>query len=439
MQHCSNDIRSSSRILSTVLIFTLGYAAPLLAKIEVSGRASLMGETFLSDPPNPSPSLQNAGGIVEVEPVLQIPSDNFRFRLRGIIGYDYTFSEVDDRKILVPEELFVEARAGKWNFLAGYNTYTWGVTDVMNPLDMINPRNYRNPFSPAKVGTPGLSLSFGGDSTALEIVYIPRQSPHILPPKTSRALPRDASLADFALGSGQGYTLAPTPISFYYEDTYEYGKPFDNNVGLRLRQSIGKLEVHLIGWDGMPNFPEVQAITSVTLPAKIVDTTVGMRLHYERIHLGGLGLVYSFESVILRVAYAQTWRAVTDRDISLPETAIMAFEKSTNMGGIEWTFLLQYVSQKDKSGNQPSVFSLSQVFDGSVMPGVRIAYGVDLSMLLGAIYNPSSKAIIATADAQYRLSDQWQLKLTGVSVGGSALLNSVKSASNVEAGLVASW
>lgn len=447
MQNLISLFATTSRFLLILSIFTLGFQAQSWARVETSGRATFLYENFLSDPAKAPANLQKSGTLAEVEPVLQISGDTTRFRLKGIAGYDYTYNEVADRALLIPEEGFVEGRFGKWNLLGGYNTYTWGVTDVLNPLDPINPRNYRNPFSPTKIGVPSLSISWGGDTTSVEVVYIPRQTPHQLPPASSRALPRGVSFDEYAsYFYGTPITTLPTTaLNFHYESTQDYGNPFTDNYAIRIRQTVGRLETHLVGFEGMPSFPQTGLLLNVT--NSTLTDQVGIIPRYERIRMGGIGMVYSTDSVIFRGAFAQTWRTTSDQpwrtgtnmDIDLPQTGIVAVERTTNIKGNDVTFLLQYVSQKDKSGQPPSPYALSQVFDDSWMPGIRFAHGVDFSMMLGSIYNPSSKATLTSADMQIRLTDQVQLKFTGIYLAGGKLLEAAKPASQVETGLNIFW
>lgn len=438
-----------------LFVVTVGLAGASLshAAVENSGRATLLGQSFLSDPSNPPPNLQKSQlpfSRIEVEPSFQAASDNLRFRLKGIAGYDYSYQETDERNILIPQEAFLETRAGKWNFLAGINTYNWGTTDIANPLDVINPRSYRNPFNPYRIGSPSLSIAWSGDSTSLELVYIPRQFPHELPPASSRYLPREVSTADFAAEANQKSAqiiLPDDPLRFSWADIKEFDKPFDNNYALRLRQNFGQLETHWVAYEGMPNFPDIfPSATFFTLqigPPEIVRLEPDLPLvpRYQRVRVAGVGLVYSWETTILRMAHAQTWRTSTDLDIALPITTVVALEKSFSLSKLEWTWFIQGISQTDGSGQQPMIYSTQEVFNGSLITGFRVASGLDFSMLLGIIVNPTKNGQIYSVDTTTRLSDHWQFKAGGQYIvgGNSPILKAMEPTSNVEAGFNYFW
>lgn len=444
--------------LFAIFSLTLAFFHPqkVWAKAEASGRITLMGDYFPKDAPNPPSDLQGNGGKIEIEPVAQFSSENWRFRLKALGGYDFSYKNSRDQIIAIPQEMFGETRTGAWNLMVGINTFNWGITDIVNPLDVVNPRSLRNPLAPVKFGSPAISAAWSGDSTSFELVYIPKQIYHELPRASGRYLPRDNTIANFtAVQNGNTYNItgSTSPWDFTYDKPIEYDNVMDSNFALRLRQTIGKLEIHVIGFDGIPTFPELIPRPQLLgfPPNFSVEPDLNFVPYYERLRVAGLGLVYTWDTLIFRFATAQTWRASNNPlyivnstapvYISLPQTTVVGLEKTFSWQKLDWTILLQGASQKDLSGRPASPYSLNDVFDGVVMPGVRIASGLDFSMTLGGIVNTKTKSQIAMLDTNYRLTDHWQFKLGGqyISGGDNVLLKAIECASMVEAGVNYFW
>lgn len=446
------------KISSYCLLFCLFLSTSAYGRVEWSGRAGLLGQYFPIDVENPPADLQSHGVRLEVVPSLQLSTQSLRFSFKGIAGYDATYKVDRHRTISIPQEFFLEGRTGKWNFLAGLNTFNWGITDIANPLDVLNPRSFRNPVNPVKLGSPSITASWSGDSTSFELVYIPKQFYHELPKNSGRYLPRDATISNYT-GEVEGKQMAlqtnTEPWIFSYDRPQEYDNVMDSNFGVRLRQTVGKLETHLVGFEGIPVFPEIVPrgnleIVDLNPPITYqLQRNVDLVPVYARVRTAGIGFVYSWESVILRVVHAQTWRttnkailvSTASTYISLPRTTVIGIEKTTNWRKLDWTFLIQGVKEEDLSGRPTGMFSMAGIFDGAIMPGVRIAKGLDYAFLLGGIYNPKSKAQIYSLDSQFRVTDSVQFKLAGQYISGqdNQLLKGLEPASSVEAGFNFFW
>lgn len=457
-------MKLTSLLFFAIFSLTLAFLHPqkVWAKAEASGRITLMGDYFPKDAPNPPTDLQGNGGKIEIEPIAQFSSEDWRFRLKALGGYDFSYKNSRDQIIAIPQEMFGETRAGAWNILVGINTFNWGITDIVNPLDVVNPRSFRNPLMPVKYGSPAISASWSGDSTSFELVYIPKQIYHEMPRASSRYLPRDQTIADFTVQQGNNtYQIQgnSNPWNFTYDKPVEFDNPMDSNFALRIRQTIGKLEIHLVGFEGIPSFPELKTrpefnIVSLSPYVLSMGQDVNLVPHYARVRTAGIGAVYSWDTLILRLAAAQTWRT-TNKDImfavdsgpttevyiTAPQTAVIGLEKTFSWQKLDWTVLLQAASEKDLSGAPENPYGLTTVFDGAVMPGLRIASGLDFSMTLGGIVNPKTKSQIALIDSNYRLTDHWQFKLGGqyIAGGDNKLLKSIESAAMIEGGVNYFW
>lgn len=75
---------------------------------------------------------------------------------------------------VTPLENYISWSPWKFIFKAGFQEYSWGKADGLNPTDNINARDYRQPIDPRKLPVfSGYAAFFPVDFFSMEIVYIP--------------------------------------------------------------------------------------------------------------------------------------------------------------------------------------------------------------------------------------------------------------------------
>lgn len=429
------------------MLSNVAFARP---SITSEGQIQLGQRSFLSDPDKIPAQYQKSGGFVWATPILQIAGEKTRFRFKGIAGIDQGEFEQSKRTQLIPQELFVEHQRSQWNFVAGMNTYNWGVTDVVNPMDVINPRWARQPLNPIKIGSFGLAMTYTTHSGGWDFVYIPKQFPHELPTTTSRSIPRDVSVAGYvAEFQEQAATIQmPTaPLRPQIEKYEDPGHALDNNVALRYRQTLGSLDLHVMAFEGMPSFPDFSnpqvTLNPINLAPIVLELSPDVVVvpKYQRIRMASVGGVWSLSNFLVKFVHAETWRTSNDYEISLPQTSVLAIEKPVGFFGLDTTLLYQYSIVKDTSGLAESVFSTREIFDQTHMLGLRSASGFNWNVLLALLFNPRTQSQVTNLEGQYRLNDEVQLKLASQIIQGKegSLANALRSSSNIELSLLVFW
>lgn len=442
--------RACLRTAVALLVVLIAGLESRAAAFSSEGQISLGQRQFLSDP-DPAPArLQRSGSYAWATPILQYAGDDTRFRLKLNAGIDAGETEASGRTQLIPQEFFIEHRRGSINVLAGLNTYNWGVTDLVNPLDVINPRWMRNPLSPQKIGSAGLALTWTHGQGGLDLVYIPRQFRHELPTTTSRYLPRDASFGSYVAefqGNPVPIQLPQEPLRFRYAETRDPSHALDHNFAARYHHSVGSFDVHLVGFEGIPSFPDFSDPAVTLTPINFSPLTlelqpdVELEPKYQRVRIAGVGFSGDIAGVIVKFAHAESWRATRDFEISLPRTSVLGLEKSFGVSGLDLTLLYQAARVEDSSRLANSVYSTREIFDQSHLIGLRLSRGIDWNLLLGALYAPPSGAQITQAEMQYRLSDTYQLRAATQLIRGRAgtLAASLEKASDAQLGFLVYW
>lgn len=440
-------MRLPLRALILSLIFTVPSFA---ARLSSEGEIRLGQKQYLSDP-NPTPAqLQKSAGFLWATPHLQFAGDDTRLKFKMIAGLDSGEINPKDRTQIITQELFVEHRRTNISFSAGLNTFNWGVTDVVNPLDVINPRWMRNPLSPVKIGSAALTTTWTHQRGGLDLVYVPRQFRHELPTETSRYLPRDASFGNYVAefqGNPVPIQMPNESLRFKFKDPKDPSHALDHNFAARYHHTFGAFDLHLVGFEGIPSFPDFSdpsvTLTPVNFSPLILELQPDVELEpkYQRVRIAGAGFSGQVFGVLLKFAHADTWRATKDYEISLPRTTVIGLEKGFTLFGAEMTALYQAAKVDDSSRLANSVYSTREIFDQSHLIGLRMSQGFDWSALLAALYAPPSGAQVTQAEFQYRLNDTYQVRASTQLIRGKpgTLAHSLEKASDAQLALLVFW
>jgi len=315
------------------------------------------------------------------------------------------------------QDLFVRKDAGDSIFTLGFNTYSWGVTDGYNPLDIINPRDFTNPLHAKKMGSFGLHISQTlSSSLQVEALYIPVQTASRLPAEKSRWLPRRV----FLPAASDIQVLLPEHVNYSIRENEDLNA-LHHNMGARLLFTEGSREWGLIFFDGMSSTPVIRAdikLTPVNLSSGIrlaLDPNIVGTPVYYRVQTTGASLVWSFESVIVRLQSAYTHvRSKSDwNDLpSWSQENIWALEKTTNLGNWSLTGLLQgtYNVRPTSSGSSAG---LTELLDRAIMVGLRASPSLTWESYVFAGMDTKGQGSLVGASISHTMSERTKLELRG--------------------------
>jgi hypothetical protein len=90
------------------------------------------------------------------------------------------------RSTFAIEELTFTQYVNNFEFSVGKQIFSWGLGDMYNPSDRVNPVDTLDPLDNLKLGQWGISLLYLGDSSNINLIYIPRRSASRLPQQNNR-------------------------------------------------------------------------------------------------------------------------------------------------------------------------------------------------------------------------------------------------------------
>ena len=278
-------------------------------------------------------------------------------------------------------ESYLQFQSSGFNIQAGYNTFTWGVTDGYNPLDVVSARRYQDPLRQEKLGAPSLSVKKDLENVSFEAIYIPLQRKSILPGDHSRWLPRQV-LTTTSIGNGtQTATLnLPPQLDYQYREEQVRDHALENNFGLRMQVAglFEGLDVSLQGFEGAANTPAVDIGASGSLvqfqPRLIIraDPQVYLTPVYYRQRVYGASLVYAFSGMIFKSEFAITRLISRGQDLlGNAEEFIAGFERPIPVWGHDLTLVVQGTVVKHSVPVTNAATSLNRIFDQAFLGGLR--------------------------------------------------------------------
>lgn len=374
--------------------------------------------------------------------------NHWRFRLDFKEEWQPNNTSQSERFWVNPREALVQYKQSAWSAKIGYNTFSWGVTDGVNPLDCLNAHRYQDFLDSEKIGVPSIALEVS-PLGHIEFVYTPWQTKTVLPGENSRWLPRD----QLRISGVSGYTIdiADSNPHYHYLNDREWNQALENNFGLRWQAQVDSVEFSLVGFEGAGSSPVIVPhanlqVVSVSPKVELaLDPNIGLEPNYYRERLVGGSLVATFNSWIIRLA-SNYWDTVEHHNEvpgwpSWNQENIAGIERSFNSSDWLLTVLVQATYNVRADGQSDSLSSITQLLDRAVLTGLRVARGERFQSLFIWGHDTRGEGDLVTGIASQSFLETWKATaqadwLTGPS--GSPL-GSYAHNSRFTLGLARSW
>ncbi len=381
------------------------------AYADMSGRIELEGQSFLKslDKKTDEKSVD-----LKFSPEITAKKKNLFFKFTG----EAKASSSQRHFQGLVQDLFVRKKTNRDAWTLGFNTYSWGVTDGYNPLDVINPRDFTDPLHAKKMGSFGAHYSRSlTSSLQMEALYIPVQTASRLPGEHSRWLPRQVYLPP----GDDMQILLPDRVHYSIHKNRDLNA-LHNNFGARLLFTEGSREWGLIFFDGMSSTPIIRADITTGTPISLfpvvvlaVDPNIALTPVYYRVQTTGGSLVWSFDSFILRLqsAYTKVRSEAEEQDLpAWSQENVWGFEKNMDIYGINVTTLLQgtYNLRNKEAGSSSG---LTELLDRAVMLGLRVSPSLSWESYFFAGLDTRGQGSLMGFSLGHTLTESIKLELRG--------------------------
>lgn len=121
-----------------------------------------------------------------------------------------------------PLENSIKWSIWKFNFGAGFQYFSWGTADKINPTDNLNPRDYRRGGDAEKIPLLSINTSFFPvDFISIDAVYVPFEQSDLFPVNWKSKIP-DAFFYE------QGVNVSAFPLLIFYPIKVDSDNQYDN-------------------------------------------------------------------------------------------------------------------------------------------------------------------------------------------------------------------
>jgi hypothetical protein len=306
----------------------------------------------------------------------------------------------------------------------GMDIYSWGVTDVVNPVDLVNTRNYFDPIHSKKMGAASVSLNYSESWFEADLVYIPDARPSQLPGENSRWLPRQIYLSQNQISSVE--LLIPDQFNYSYLSRRNLGNPILSNFAGRLQAHLESMELALYGYDGIAAMPAIQPFVTGNAvaagPPQVirVNSNVQLQLMDYRQQTAGASATKTFGSWQLKgeAAWTQSSQeAAAYEGWSL--ATVLALEKSWNVSSeASLTTVLQYSSARRQALSGNDLSSFTDFFNSNWMLGGHFTWRDKDAVTFFYSYDVLTLSWLADLSYERSLSDAWKISCGGTSIDG---------------------
>lgn len=351
--------------------------------------------------------------------------ESWRLHLKPVFVADPANKSEEERTFFDPAEAYLRYQSDSYSLQAGYNIFTWGVTDGYNPLDIINTRQYFDPLHARKLGAPSLTFSQGLGRWEYDLVYIPRSRESILPGENSRWLPREIYIPQTA--DNDLVLLLPENLRYSFSDRQDFGSPLDNNYALRLQYRGDWIDFSLSAYEGVSSFPYVEPVVTGTIvqvsPKTViqVDPDVVLNTYNYRIQQAGLAVVTNQQNFLFKAVGSYTKSLEDNPNIqNWVNENVVGVEKTFNLGSDGMMIAILQYSFINTERKNDSNLSITEIFRSAYMGGGRITWREVWGFNFMGLYDSLRGSTFQEYSMNRRLYDKWLVTLSANFIQGSS-------------------
>jgi hypothetical protein len=413
-------------LLLTYFLFSLSVEASEW-KFSANGDLKFLGNRWSAA--TMGPDSEQYRGVAQAKfPTTLRRGRSFRIRALPLVQWDPQSPSSKERFYWDFPEAFLQYQNLPWTIQLGLNVHTWGDTDVFNPLDVVNPRRYWDPFQSEKIGTPALSVKRDFGDLFLEALYIPQQRKSLVPGEKSRWLPRDIYRVRTFAGFGTPTRLIlPANLNYSYTDDVEVDKALSNNFALRAKFRLPNFDGTLMTYRGASPSPDVRprfvsgSVVSIaggetTFQA---DPNFVLQRAYYPVQVSGLSFTWATLGILVKGAGAYT--QVRNQRFDLPARvweSVLGLEKSLSLGSGSLTLLAQGTSVNRGDALDSNSVSLARMFDRSAMGALRWSPSERWTVTASLLRDLKFKGSLWHFEAGWKFTDGWRADISGDFLSG---------------------
>ncbi|MFL5784587.1 MAG: hypothetical protein ACJ76H_08270, partial [Bacteriovoracaceae bacterium] len=332
-------------------------------------------------------------------------SSKWRFRSDVWFRTDFFAKDAQETFQYIPKNVHFQYRSREFTFRGGFQTMQIDGPDIINPADIVHSKNWVDPTTPVTQSSLGLSFSQEKGDWNWEVLYVPRQTPALLPGAHSPWLPRKNRLP---IESEDTEIRIPNDVEYQYLGAKILNNALNHNVTLKIQRKTDAIETQFLYYNGLSNAPYVLTrvtgtLLSVNPDVIAVSSPVRLQPLYYRQH--ALAGTFNLPLGSWAVHGGINWMKPQGHDVRTPSESslgVLGVEKSFETGLGMVTTVVDYVRQELQNDNQISF--LRSIFQNALAAGVRVPIGEETQVFAGGIYDLTGASSLYRASVSRRVT-----------------------------------
>jgi len=395
----------------TILCFIMLGSPKLFATAEIQGQTAIFASTM---PNFNSPNLSRESGGAELNLTTAIRWDQYwRVQFSPEIKADALTKDPSEQFVFEPKELNLERKKLSQKLKVGFSRVNWEGTDLVNPMDIVHAKNYRDPLNSTSRSSAGIFYSDQIKSVSWDLIYIPLQSKALFPGESSPWWPRSLNLP---VENDNLVLLLPNQVDYHVTSDEVLNHALDNNVGLRVQYHGDSWDLSLAGFDGSSSPPLLIPIVTTTAievyPRQIfqLQNPVLIRPTYYRHRVAAMATAVTTGTWIFRFS-AQHAQPQGDSSFipGWSEYAVLGGEKTLPLWKRDITLLAQILSSRRAESSGLS--ALSGLLEKSVMLGWRWAFAEKWTWTSALFQEQTTFSTFTHSELSWSWRDNWRQDL----------------------------
>lgn len=291
-----------------------------------------------------------------------------------------------ERRIrVIPEQAYLDLYLGPIDIRAGFQIFAWGVAELYNPTDRLNPLDFTDILEAEKEGSLALKIITSFSNWSFEAIWIPLPEDSLLPSSSGRFFLPTRIVT--ALGPNINVT------SFSLKPRRSLKNP---QFAGRVRGIVGRFDLAFSYFYGFVTVPNVEVVAGPLDPiTNAVPVTVTQV--FPREHVIGVNLATTIDRLALHLESAVTIPKETGRDIGSADELrwnyVIGGQYTFDdlLGDDDLEFFLDF-TQELHAGRQ--AFNLTRPFQLSLLTRVRYIFSEELALSVEGAIDFNDKAYV---------------------------------------------
>ncbi len=385
--------------------------------VQAESRANISAEEvfFISKPENPAHQNEERVKGEYDQRFYQRGKSRWSFRTHVNTQISSQAATNDEQFFFDPTNVYFEYADRNLYAQLGFFTLKWEGTDGVNPMDIASMKNWSDPLGSKTRASAGIHVGNSTDLVDWELAYIPLQTSSQLPGDDSAWWPRNNNLP---LRTSDVELRLPDQVDYKVKPRGEMSDARRNNFALRLQTHRDFGDMALAYYQGAAQTPLVVPTLNVVpisvSPKVIYQLQSPIELVPSDYRVSSTAGFFSstIGSTIIRASsrYDQPLGDVRNLTTWSQQT-VAGFEHPI---GANTVAILQGLWFHNPRGG--SLVSIQDVFDKSVLMGLRIQPADTWTILFAAIQSTHDSSSFASVEVTKAFENGW-----GINAGAQSL------------------